>query len=88
MKYEEYCMSEFEKANGISTMQMSDWHDVPWTNFFANQRPTNPIPSTGINKEDILLICQRISELPSNITAHSMVRIHFYCQYSVECELF
>ncbi|XP_011501639.1 PREDICTED: 2-oxoglutarate dehydrogenase, mitochondrial-like [Ceratosolen solmsi marchali] len=72
-KYEAYCTSEFRKAQEISTMQISDWHDVPWTDFFSKQNAKNPIPHTGISKKDILLICQRISEPPANIKVHSMV---------------
>ncbi|OAD56071.1 2-oxoglutarate dehydrogenase, mitochondrial [Eufriesea mexicana] len=72
-KYWAYCESEFEKAKTIDSMQLSDWHDVPWTDFFANQSPQNKIPPTGIDIETIQAICKAISTPPKDIEAHSQV---------------
>ncbi|XP_031785214.2 2-oxoglutarate dehydrogenase, mitochondrial-like [Nasonia vitripennis] len=72
-KYLAHCESEFEKAKEISSMQMADWHDVPWTDFFSNQSPTNPIPSTGIENEDIQTICKHVSTPPEHMKLHTMV---------------
>ncbi|XP_011298113.1 2-oxoglutarate dehydrogenase, mitochondrial isoform X1 [Fopius arisanus] len=72
-KFREHCESEFKKAQSISTMQMKDWHDVPWTEFFANQSPDNKIPSTGIDRSDIKRICEAFSTKPDDIDPHSQV---------------
>ena len=74
-KYQSYCESEFEKAKGISSMQMADWHDVPWTDFFSGQSPANPIPPTGLPAEDIEAICAHICTPPANIKPHQMVSL-------------
>lgn len=73
-RYWDYCETEFEKAKTIDTMQLGDWHDVPWTDFFANQSPQNPIPPTGIDLETMLAICKAISTPPADILPHPQVR--------------
>lgn len=70
-KYIHHCESEFKKAQSISSMQMKDWHDVPWTDFFADQSPKKKIPTTGIDKEVIRTICAAVSDIPAGIEAHS-----------------
>ncbi|KAL0110208.1 hypothetical protein PUN28_013686 [Cardiocondyla obscurior] len=72
-KYMNYCEEEFKKAQSISSMQMSDWHDVPWTEFFSNQTPRNKIPPTGIDIATIKTICHAISTPPKDIEAHVQV---------------
>ncbi|XP_032670876.1 2-oxoglutarate dehydrogenase, mitochondrial-like isoform X2 [Odontomachus brunneus] len=72
-KYLNHCNEEFKKATSISSMQMSDWHDVPWTEFFSNQSPKNNIPLTGIDIATIKTICNAISTPPNNIEAHVQV---------------
>ncbi|KAG7189385.1 hypothetical protein KM043_017032 [Ampulex compressa] len=72
-KYLEHCESEFKKAQSISSMQMSDWHDVPWTDFFSSQSPKNKIPRTGIDSTTIKKICQAISTPPKDIEPHAQV---------------
>ncbi|XP_043284841.1 2-oxoglutarate dehydrogenase, mitochondrial-like [Venturia canescens] len=72
-KYLEHCESEFKKAQSISTMQMKDWHDVPWTDFFAQQSPDKKIPPTGIDEDVITKICSAVSVVPAGIEAHSQV---------------
>ena len=54
-------------------MQMSDWHDVPWTEFFAEQSPDKKIPSTGIDVETIKTICNAVSTVPQGIEVHNQV---------------
>ncbi|RLU22182.1 hypothetical protein DMN91_006563 [Ooceraea biroi] len=72
-KYLNYCEEEYKKAQSISTIQMSDWHDIPWTEFFSNQSPKNKIPPTGINIAVIKTICSAISIPPKDIEAHVQV---------------
>lgn len=72
-KYWAYCEEEFERAKTRDALQLSDWHDVPWTDFFANQSPQNQIPPTGIDIETIQAICKAISTPPKDIEAHSQV---------------
>ncbi|KAJ8683562.1 hypothetical protein QAD02_019354 [Eretmocerus hayati] len=72
-KYYAHCESEFEVAKEITTMNMADWHDVPYSEFYTNQSPTNPIPATGISNEDIQTICQHVSTAPPGITSHTLV---------------
>lgn len=72
-KYLDYCEEEYKKAQTISTMQMSDWHDVPWTDFFSNQSPRNKIPPTGIDMSVIKTICNAISTPSRDIEAHAQV---------------
>ncbi|KAL6255348.1 hypothetical protein P5V15_013686 [Pogonomyrmex californicus] len=72
-KYVSHCEEEFRKAQTISTMQMSDWYDVPWTEFFSHQTPRNKIPSTGIDMATIKTICNAISTPPKDIEAHLQV---------------
>ncbi|XP_044021317.1 2-oxoglutarate dehydrogenase, mitochondrial-like [Aphidius gifuensis] len=72
-KYLDHCDSEHKKAQSISVMQMKDWHDVPWTEFFANQSPKNKIPSTGIDKSLIDKICTAFSTKPEGIEPHGQV---------------
>ncbi|XP_043526658.1 2-oxoglutarate dehydrogenase, mitochondrial-like isoform X2 [Frieseomelitta varia] len=72
-KYWNYCETEFEKAKTIDSMQLSDWHDVPWSEFFSNQSPRNKIPPTGIDIEIIKTICKAISTPPHGITPHAQV---------------
>ncbi|KAK1123009.1 hypothetical protein K0M31_008645 [Melipona bicolor] len=66
---------EFEKAKTIDSMQLSDWHDVPWSKFFSDQSPKNKIPPTGIDIETIKTICKAISTPPHGITPHAQVYI-------------
>lgn len=54
-------------------MQLGDWHDVPWTDFFATQSPKNKIPTTGIDIEIIKTICKAISTPPNDIESHTQV---------------
>lgn len=54
-------------------MNMKDWFDVPWNEFFENQKPKTPIQTTGIPLEDIKTICQKISTAPENIKLHNAV---------------
>ncbi|XP_034184565.1 2-oxoglutarate dehydrogenase, mitochondrial isoform X3 [Osmia lignaria lignaria] len=72
-KYLHYCETEFKKAKAVDSMQLSDWHDIPWNDFFANQSPQNKIPPTGIDRETILTICKAISTPPTDIEAHNQV---------------
>ncbi|XP_039306938.1 2-oxoglutarate dehydrogenase, mitochondrial isoform X1 [Solenopsis invicta] len=72
-KYMSYCEEEFRKAQTISSMQMSDWHDVPWTEFFSNQTPKIKISPTGIDFTTIKTICSAISTPPKDIEAHVQV---------------
>lgn len=67
------CETEYQKALGISMMQMADWHDVPYTEFFANQSPDKPIPPTGMASEDIQKISDHISTAPQGIKVHNVV---------------
>jgi len=73
-----YCEEEFRKAQTISSMQMRDWHDVPWTEFFSNQTPKNKIPPTGIDIATIKTICSAISTPPKDIEAHVQVSYKAY----------
>lgn len=68
-----YCEEEFKKAQTIISMQMSDWHDVPWTEFFSHQTPKSKIPSTGIDMAIIKTICTSISTPPKDIEPHLQV---------------
>ncbi|XP_014471222.1 PREDICTED: 2-oxoglutarate dehydrogenase, mitochondrial-like [Dinoponera quadriceps] len=72
-KYLHHCEEEFKKAQTISSMQMSDWHDIPWTDFFSNQSPKNDIPPTGIDMATIKTTCKAISTPPKDIEAHVQV---------------
>ncbi|XP_077266284.1 2-oxoglutarate dehydrogenase, mitochondrial isoform X3 [Temnothorax americanus] len=72
-KYVSHCEEEFRKAQTISSMQMTDWHDLPWTEFFSNQTPKNKIPPTGIDIATIKTICSAISTPPKDIEAHVQV---------------
>nr|XP_003700147.1 PREDICTED: 2-oxoglutarate dehydrogenase, mitochondrial-like [Megachile rotundata] len=72
-KYLDYCETEFTEAKKVESMQLTDWHDVPWSDFFANQSPKNKIPPTGIDSNTILAICKAISTPPSDIEAHNQV---------------
>ncbi|XP_050585584.1 2-oxoglutarate dehydrogenase, mitochondrial-like isoform X2 [Bombus affinis] len=72
-KYFDYCETEFEKAKTIDSLHLSDWHDIPWSDFFANQSPNNKIPSTGIDMETMKTICKAISTPPKDIDSHSQV---------------
>ncbi|XP_019700925.1 2-oxoglutarate dehydrogenase, mitochondrial-like [Harpegnathos saltator] len=72
-KYLSHCDEEFKKAQTISSMQMSDWHDVPWTDFFSSQSPKNNVPPTGIDTATIKAICKAISTPPKEIEAHVQV---------------
>ncbi|XP_018398395.1 PREDICTED: 2-oxoglutarate dehydrogenase, mitochondrial-like [Cyphomyrmex costatus] len=72
-KYVSHCEEEFRKAQTISSMQMSDWHDVPWTEFFSNQSPKNKIPPTGIDIATIKTICNAVSTPPKDIEPHVQV---------------
>ncbi|KYN32337.1 2-oxoglutarate dehydrogenase, mitochondrial [Trachymyrmex septentrionalis] len=72
-KYVNHCEEEFKKAQTITSMQMSDWHDVPWTEFFANQSPRNKIPPTGIDIATIKTMCNAISTPPKDIEPHLQV---------------
>lgn len=54
-------------------MQMKDWHDVPWTDFYAHQSSDKKIPATGIDKDVITKICTAVSTVPADIEAHSQV---------------
>ncbi|XP_020288809.1 2-oxoglutarate dehydrogenase, mitochondrial-like isoform X2 [Pseudomyrmex gracilis] len=70
-KYLNYCEDEFKTAQTISSMQMSDWHDSAWTEFFWNQSPTNKIPPTGIDMTTIKTICTSISTPPKDVEPHA-----------------
>ncbi|XP_043259042.1 2-oxoglutarate dehydrogenase, mitochondrial-like [Colletes gigas] len=72
-KYWNHCESEFAKAQEIDSMNMSDWHDVPWSEFFASQSPQARIPPTGIDTETIKTICKAISTPPKDIESHGQV---------------
>ncbi|XP_011693118.1 PREDICTED: 2-oxoglutarate dehydrogenase, mitochondrial-like isoform X1 [Wasmannia auropunctata] len=72
-KYLNHCEEEFAKAQTISSMQMSDWHDVPWTEFYSHQSPKNKIPPTGIDIATIKTICTTVSTPPKDIEAHLQV---------------
>ncbi|KAL6428974.1 hypothetical protein ACFW04_008058 [Cataglyphis niger] len=72
-KYVNHCEEEFKKAQTISSMQMSDWHDVPWTEFYSHQSPKQMIPATGIDLTIIKTICKAISTPPTDIDAHLQV---------------
>ncbi|XP_067217401.1 2-oxoglutarate dehydrogenase complex component E1-like isoform X2 [Linepithema humile] len=72
-KYLNNCEEEFIKAQTISSMQMRDWHDVPWTEFFSNQSPKIKILPTGIDIPTIKTICTAISTPPKDIEAHLQV---------------
>ncbi|KMQ94199.1 2-oxoglutarate dehydrogenase e1 mitochondrial [Lasius niger] len=72
-KYMSHCEEEFRKAQTISSMQMIDWHDIPWTDFFLNQSPKHIIPPTGIDLTTIKTICNAISTPPKDIEAHVQV---------------
>ncbi|XP_053972570.1 2-oxoglutarate dehydrogenase-like, mitochondrial [Hylaeus volcanicus] len=72
-KYLEHCEQEYEKAQTIDSVNLSDWHDIPWTDFFANQSPQASIPPTGIDVETILAICKAISTPPKDIESHNQV---------------
>ncbi|CAK9833933.1 2-oxoglutarate dehydrogenase, mitochondrial [Anthophora retusa] len=72
-KYLDYCEAEFEKAKTIDSMNLSDWHDLPWNDFFANQSPHNKIPTTGVDIDTMLTICKAISTPPNDIEAHNQV---------------
>lgn len=74
-KYVSYCEEEFRKAQTISSMQMSDWHDVPWTEFFSNQTPKSKIPPTGVDMATIKTICSAISTPPKDIESHLQVSL-------------
>lgn len=80
-KYMSYCEEEFRKAQTISSMQMSDWHDVPWTEFFSNQTPKIKISPTGIDFTTIKTICSAISTPPKDIEAHVQVSFKAYELY-------
>lgn len=54
-------------------MQMKDWHDVPWTEFFANQSPDNKIPPTGIESSLVVEICKAFATKPEGIEPHAQV---------------
>ncbi|KAK2580779.1 hypothetical protein KPH14_011514 [Odynerus spinipes] len=73
-KYLEYCETEHKKAQTIQSMHMWDWHDVPWSEFFSNQSPKNPIPPTGIDQETIKTICKIVSTAPDGIEVHNVIR--------------
>ncbi|XP_076683094.1 2-oxoglutarate dehydrogenase complex component E1 isoform X2 [Andrena cerasifolii] len=72
-KYLDHCEAELKKAQGIDSMNMRDWHDVPWTDFFSNQSPTRPIPPTGIDLNTIETICKAVSTPPKDIEVHNVV---------------
>ncbi|XP_024937353.1 2-oxoglutarate dehydrogenase, mitochondrial isoform X2 [Cephus cinctus] len=72
-KYQDHCESEFKKAQSISSMQLSDWHDVPWDEFFANQNPKSKIPPTGIPEAEIRSLSSAISTKPNDIKTHNQV---------------
>lgn len=56
-------------------MQISDWYDTPWTDFFENQNPKAKIPPTGIDLDDIKTICTAVSTPPEDIEVHKQVII-------------
>ncbi|XP_046736011.1 2-oxoglutarate dehydrogenase, mitochondrial-like [Diprion similis] len=67
------CETEFKKAQEVTTMHISDWHDTPWSDFFENQSPKAKIPPTGIDSEDIKTICMAVSIPPKDIEVHKQV---------------
>lgn len=71
--YLSVCESEFKKAQEITIMQISDWYDTPWSDFFENQSPNAKIPATGIDIEDIKTICIAVSTPPKDIEVHKQV---------------
>jgi len=76
-----YCEEEFKKAQTINLIQMNDWHDVPWTEFFSNQSPKQKIPPTGIDIATIKTICIAISTSPKDIECHAQVSYKLYELY-------
>lgn len=60
-------------AQSMSKMQMADWHDVPWSEFFATQNSKKTIPPTGIDINDINKILRAFSTSPADIEAHNQV---------------
>ncbi|KYM89669.1 2-oxoglutarate dehydrogenase, mitochondrial [Atta colombica] len=72
-KYMSHCEEEFKKAQTINSIQMNDWHDVPWIEFFSNQSPRKKIPPTGIDIATIKTICIAISTSPKDIECHAQV---------------
>ncbi|XP_043789946.1 2-oxoglutarate dehydrogenase, mitochondrial-like isoform X4 [Apis laboriosa] len=84
-KYWNYCETEFEKAKTIDSMQLGDWHDIPWNDFFATQSPKNKIPSTGIDIETIKTICKAISTPPNDIESHTQVKPGITIYLSNQC---
>ncbi|XP_012284760.1 2-oxoglutarate dehydrogenase, mitochondrial [Orussus abietinus] len=72
-KYLDHLESEFQKAQTVTSMQMSDWHDVPWNDFFSQQSSKYKMPVTGISMEEIETICTAVSTSPKDITPHAQV---------------
>ena len=72
-KYLDHCETEFQKAQSISTMQIQDWYDIPYTDFFSKQNSKRKIPPTGIDIKDIKEICLSFSTCPKGIVPHQQV---------------
>ncbi|XP_076282896.1 2-oxoglutarate dehydrogenase complex component E1-like [Lasioglossum baleicum] len=72
-KFWDHCETEYSKAQKTDSMNMSDWHDIPWTEFFANQSPKIGIPPTGMDVETMRAICKHISTPPTDIDPHPQV---------------
>ncbi|XP_076657627.1 2-oxoglutarate dehydrogenase, mitochondrial [Halictus rubicundus] len=72
-KFWDHCEAEFTKAQTFDSMNLSDWHDIPWTDFFANQSPKIGIPPTGFDVETMKAICKHISTPPTDILPHPQV---------------
>ena len=54
-------------------MEIKDWYDIPYSDFFSKQSPKNKIPPTGIPMEDIKKICSAFSTPPKEIQPHNQV---------------
>lgn len=81
-KYVNHCEEEFKKAQTISSMQMRDWHDVPWTEFFSHQSPKQMIPPTGVDLTTIKTICNAVSTPPTDIEPHLQVsKVYKYQEF-------
>ncbi|XP_048514874.1 2-oxoglutarate dehydrogenase complex component E1-like [Athalia rosae] len=72
-EYLETCESEFKKAQETNVMHLSDWYDSPWSDFFENQNPNGKLPPTGVDLEDVKIICNAVSTPPEDIEVHKQV---------------
>ncbi|XP_066584804.1 2-oxoglutarate dehydrogenase, mitochondrial-like [Prorops nasuta] len=72
-KFLNYCETEFQMSQTISSMQISDWFDIPWSEFFSSQSPNNKIPPTGLEIEEIKLMCDKLVKPPEKIATHPQI---------------